>query len=469
MIVSDRSLGTILKEDALESVTISDLIDSRPARAAQLALVGVVLVSLVLDGLDIQLLAFAAPLIIAEWGISKSDFSPALAGALIGMVVGTGAGGYLGDRIGRKTVFVASVLSFGVFTAIASLAQGPWTLLLLRLSSGVAFGAAYPNGIALVSEWLPARLRARAVSILATAPALGGMIGAGIAYLYIEFIGWRGLFAACGILTLCVGLVTALALQESPAWLMRTRRDQRARHVMGKVLGELPQNVTLDTNAASARPTAGIFTQELKRLNIGAPLSFFGLAFVNYSVVSWMPTILTSLGFDLADAVGGSFLYNGLAIAGSIATAFLIDRFGSRTVLLTSTGLSLILIVVLGFLLNHARNSAGIDGTDKYWILAVFGLSGFVHALGLTSLYAILANGYPPAARSSGIGFGMMAGRIGGITAVLISGPLLALGHDDPAMLFVTLAAFTLVASLAALAIDRHYLPARRRLPPLSI
>ena len=63
--------------------------------------VAMVAFSLVLDGLDAQALGLAIPPLMAEWGLTRADFSPIAAGSLIGMAIGATFGGLVGDRIGQ--------------------------------------------------------------------------------------------------------------------------------------------------------------------------------------------------------------------------------------------------------------------------------------------------------------------------------------------------------------------------------
>src|SRR5262245_51070234 len=97
------------------------VLDATPVNARQLAIVAVILLALVIDGLDIQLLALAAPLIFIDWGIDRASFGPAMSAALIGMSVGATLGGWLGDRFGRKSVLVVATFGFGAATVAASL------------------------------------------------------------------------------------------------------------------------------------------------------------------------------------------------------------------------------------------------------------------------------------------------------------------------------------------------------------
>ena len=90
-----------------------------------LAKKAVVLAALVvlLDGFDIQVLGFSIGLMAKDFGVDKGAFSWVLALSYIGLGVGAATGGFVGDRIGRKSALLIAVGLFGVFTALTALAQ----------------------------------------------------------------------------------------------------------------------------------------------------------------------------------------------------------------------------------------------------------------------------------------------------------------------------------------------------------
>src|SRR5262245_65927848 len=69
--------------------------------------------TIILDGLDNQLLGAAIPALMREWGLPRPAFVPLQTAGMIGMMVGGAIGGVLGDRLGRWVGLLGSVLSFG--------------------------------------------------------------------------------------------------------------------------------------------------------------------------------------------------------------------------------------------------------------------------------------------------------------------------------------------------------------------
>jgi AAHS family 4-hydroxybenzoate transporter-like MFS transporter len=76
----------------------------------QWGVISLIASALVLEGLDIQIMSFAAPAIARDWQVSAPAMGPVIGAALIGTLVGGAFGGYVGDRLGRRPTLIASVV-----------------------------------------------------------------------------------------------------------------------------------------------------------------------------------------------------------------------------------------------------------------------------------------------------------------------------------------------------------------------
>lgn len=72
--------------------------------------------------------------------------------------------GWLSDRIGRRTLFSIDIAVFVVLGLLQAVVAEPWQLMVVRLLLGVAIGAEYSTGAALLSEFAPAAGRGRRVA-----------------------------------------------------------------------------------------------------------------------------------------------------------------------------------------------------------------------------------------------------------------------------------------------------------------
>src|ERR1043166_2008263 len=105
----------------MPTIDVGSLLDDGQWSRYQKLLVAATALTIVLDGLDNQVLGAAVPALMREWSLPRSAFAGALARGMLGMMVGGALGGSLGDRLGRRAALLASVVSFGVLTLAASM------------------------------------------------------------------------------------------------------------------------------------------------------------------------------------------------------------------------------------------------------------------------------------------------------------------------------------------------------------
>lgn len=429
-------------------------------RWRQVSIVAVVLLTLIIDGVDIQLLSLVTPLILAEWLVSKAAFGWAMGAALIGMSVGAGLGGVLGDRFGRKAVLIGSTLLFGVMTIAASTTHGIPGLVALRFLAGLGFGGATPNGMALASEWLPSRARSRATGFYSAAPPLGGIIGAGATVLMLPSIGWRGCFVACGAMALVAAVIMLVVLPESPSFLAARGKWDRAERLLRRILAAPvrldPVDGVSPTGAKIADEVGAtsIFVRAFRRRNYGIWGAFICVNLIAYSIAAWTPVYLTMSGFTLTQAIRTVFVHNVAAVTGAAIGSLVVVRFGSRRLLLVCCAGTLVSIVALALTLALAYGVA----TPSIAILVALGCAGIgaFNGAALATVYALLTYAYPTACRGMGIGFGLMMGRLGGIAATLTGGAMLSLDGAKTSPYFAALGACAIGGAIGTMIIDRH-------------
>jgi len=449
------------------SAMIDRILDARRINGRQLTTVSVVYSALVIDGIDVQLLALVAPLVLADWGIGREAFGPAMSAALLGSSFGSSIGGGLGDRYGRKNVLVAATLLFGLCTVLAAYTNTVMGMTLLRLAGGFGFGAALPTSVALVSEWLPTRARARVAGMTSTGTPLGGMLGAAFLIGLVSMVGWRGCFVLFGVVSLLFGLLAWIALPESPSYLVSRGRAARAATLMSKQLGVAFRPEDLESVPDAAEGVSGtapvvaterVFDRVNLRLNIGSWLGFFGVYFVAYGIAAWSPVLLTGAGMTLPQALRASFVYNLCAVTSALIHGQVVTRFGSRRLLIVGCALTLGSIVALTYGVAAVRADPAGPG-NLLVVIASGGLGAFNGAL-IALIYGVLAHGFPPSCRAGGVGMAMMMGRAGGIVSSFFGGTLLSLAGGQGTPFLVALGAAAFLALAGTLVIDRHVAPA---------
>src|SRR6059036_3422902 len=208
----------------MKTIDVGYVIDEGRWTTYQKLLILGAALTIILDGIDNQLLGNAVPSLMKEWSLPRGAFSTVLALSPFGMMIGGAVGGMLGDCIGRRTALLFSMLSFAVLTLAISTVNGLMLLGALRFLAGLGLGGAMPNAAALSSEYVPLRHRPFAVTLTIVCIPLGGTLAGMTGAQILPHYGWRALFLVGGIVPLVLAALLLKVLPESPRYLARQRQ-----------------------------------------------------------------------------------------------------------------------------------------------------------------------------------------------------------------------------------------------------
>jgi len=439
---------------------VDEIVDTARFAGLPLVVLACTLAVLALDGFDIQLIGFVAPVVTAEFGVSRAELGPVLGASLLGMAVGALALGPLGDRHGRRPALLASTLTFGLATLLGAHAGSIGELAFWRLVTGVGLGGALPNATALLAEYAAPKWRSQAITIAIVGVPLGGVLGSFIAADVISAFGWRALFVVGGALPLLLLPFLWRFCPESPRFLAAdvSRRTQLiqtlARLTPERQYDGNARFVLSSTLATGQRRFSALFSPLLIRDTLGAWLAFATNIFAVYSFFSWSPVVLTSLGFSLQEAVRGSLYFNLAGIAGSVLNAWLIARIGSKLPLLLMCAIAGAALITLMFVSGSLQEGAAASTTSIQGIMWGIAAAGFSITAIQIGMYAVTAHIYPTECRSTGVGSALGVGRFGGIFSALAGGALLT--QAGGAGFFGGIALAVVLTLVGVLIIRRH-------------
>lgn len=442
-------------------VNVDDVLDRVRLQGLPLLVMFCVMAVLVLDGFDIQIIGFSAPALAQEFGIERQALGPVLAAALLGMAAGAFAGGLAGDRWGRRPTLIACTAMVGVATLAAAMATSIESLTFWRLITGIGLGGTLPNATALMAEFSPRRWRSQAITATIVGVPVGGMVGAAIAAEIVPAQGWRLLFLIGAALPMLLAAVMYFLLPESARFLV-TRTD--CHRELAVLLGRIDpgravsgaETFVLSTPAGfESAGLRALFSRGYVRDTIASWLVFGANVFAVYAFFNWIAVVLTSVGLDIATAVRAGFVFNLAGVFGSLGNAWIIARFGSRWPL----GLMAVLaIAALLFLARLPLGEAGSAGSLPA-LMAGVAIAGLTITAVQIGMYAVCAHIYPTACRSSGVGWALGFGRLGGILSSFVGGLLLAWGGSRG---FFGGIAVVMMLACASLMLIRNHLPAAR-------
>jgi len=405
----------------LDAVDVTSVIDSAPIGWFVISIVVLCSAVALLDGFDTLAISYVAPVIATEWKLPKEAFGPIFSAHYVGAAIGAAVFGMLADRWGRRPVIIGSTMLFGVFALFTMLTYDFASLLVVRLLTGLGLGGALSTVIGLVAEYAPVRHRATLVSLMYAAFPLGGVVGGPLAAYLIPNFGWQAVFLVGGIAPIVLVLVLVAALPESLRFLALRRADPD--HVKAIALQLTPAATGSYAAAKSERPTSGVlqqlFSREFSRLTVLLSFAAFVTQLIIVFVITWMPTLLTSAGLPLSQAILASATFSLGGIIGSLLLARLIDRQNSYRALIAAYLASALAVGVIGF----STASAG-------FLISAVCLAGVTIVGAQVNLSAYTAAIYPTAIRSTGIGWVTGVGRLGAIVGALLGTALLTVGLE---------------------------------------
>ena len=440
------------------AIDATELIDRGRWTRYQKFLIFATAVTIVLDGVDNQLLPNAVPTLIQEWGQPRRAFTDALAIGPFGMMLGGLFGGLVGDRWGRRPALLGSVLTFGAFTAALAFVNSIEALAVIRFLAGVGLGGAMPNAATLASEYVPARNRPLAVTLTIVSIPLGGALAGELAAIVIPAFGWRVLFAAAGLVSIVVaGLLWSL-LPESPTFLARDRsRWPQLVRILRRAGHAVPDDAVFaarETNRQAGGRFGRLFANGMARDTLAIWTAFFFGLMTYYVVVLLLPALLTApdVGFSQPTASRALAMWNYGGVLAAVLGAIAMQRVGSRVAMLSMAAAAVLCGSLLAFIpLEPAR------ATTLLFVILLAG--AFVNGV-QTTMYALVAHIYPTEFRSTGVGMAVAIGRIGNVLAAYAGS--IAIDRGGTTGYFLTWAGFMLVVLFALGGIKRHIAPARR-------
>ncbi len=325
--------------------------------------------------------------------------------AFLARPIGSVLFGHFGDRIGRKSTLVASMLVMGLSTTLIGVLPGyatagalaPWLLCLLRFGQGIGLGGEWGGAALLATENAPPGRRAWFGMFPQLGPPLGFLMANGLFLALLLGLGettfvawaWRIPFLVSSVLV-AIGLYLRVSMVETPAFLEAMRRNERVR---------VPLTALLRQNALP-------LLQGSLAIVVCYALFYISTVFaLGYGVGTRHIPRPQFLGFLCVAVVF-------MALATPLS-AWLADRFGRRPVLMGASALA----AVSGFAMPEMLGRGG-TGEVLGFLCLELGLMGLTFA----PLGALLPELFPTRVRYTGAS---SAYNLGGILGASLA-PFLA-------------------------------------------
>ena len=393
---------------------LKELMDTNPMSKYQIIIVALCFILNFNDGIDVLVVSFTGSEIANEWGLSKSELGYIFSAGLAGMTAGCFLLAPLGDKIGRRKIFLVSLvlITSGMLLAygVTSYAQ----LLTLRVLTGLGIGGILPNLATVAAEFSNTKRRDFSVGLVQAGWPLGAILTGFFTTWAVPEFGWRFAYLAAGLVSLAMLVGVYIFMPESLAFLGK-HQPKNAKNKIKSIIKKKNQAVI------EQLPVKPHDTQPIPLKDLFSPLYFsstlclwIGIFFgflTLYTLMSWVPNIAKESGmpFEMATLVGTALNFG--AFAGVFVMGMSITRFGIRKVL-------------LGFMLT-AFAIMLIYGNYRLTPLLMFVLTffiGFFVQGGFNAFYPAATRIYPANMRSTGVGLAMGVGRFGAILGPALFG-----------------------------------------------
>jgi putative MFS transporter len=375
-----------------------------------------------LEFFDYFLIGFVVAFIAGPWKLTFGESAVILLSSGFGAIFGAVFYGWLADKIGRRKVFIMTVVNFSVATGILTFTpENAWMFLaVFRFVIGFGTGGLYCVDLPLVQEFVPASKRGFVGGLVTSSVPLGILLGAFLGATLTLYVGWRGLFAI-GIIPGLLTLVIRAWVPESPRWLIHMGRMEEARKSLAWALEIDPADLPLTAPEGQKQPAARL--SDIVRYprslavsfitNLGGQTGYYGLNL-------WAPTLLVELlGVAPARAAYLMIFVTLAGFFGRLVMSYLSDAIGRKI-----TG------GIFGFggaacLVAAAAWHSAFWGTlSLFWLLLI--ASNFFVDGGFAVIGPYSAEVWPASLRTSGMGaaygFGGLGKIIGPLGLALIVG-----------------------------------------------
>jgi EmrB/QacA subfamily drug resistance transporter len=340
----------------------------------------VVLVAEIMDLFDATIVNVAGPTLAQKLGASNSDLQWVIGGYALALGSGLILGGRLGDRFGRRNMFLFGLAGFTLASLLCAMAPAIGALIVLRFIQGFLGAMLLPQGFGLIRETFPPQDFGKAFAAYGPAFGLGGILGPVIGGFIIQAniadLGWRATF----LVNLPIGIV---AFVLAYLYLPKSEADKSIKiDLAGALLVILASGLLvyplikgqdagwplwtylmlagsilvfvlfawMERVTARRGGTPLIDASIFKKSAYTMGLAGLGLYFAGFTGIYLILSLFLQFGekFSSADAgLGNIPIALGSAIGGTISGAFLAEKIGGRFTLQIGAAVQLVGVALM--------------------------------------------------------------------------------------------------------------------------
>ncbi len=286
---------------SLGGVDVSGIIDSHRLSGFQIGIFVLCALTIMIDGFDVQSIAYVAPVLTHAFGIERAMLGPVFSAGLVGTALGALLIAPLADRLGRKTALLGCIALFGLCSLLTAAATDLQQLLIVRLIGGLGLAGRRRSRWPSAPSSARSAGRATIVMLIYCGYAVGAAGGGLISAYLLKAMTWHAVFILGAVLPLLLLIAIWLWLPESISYLAYrgTRKDLIAAYAR-----RIDPAVSIDSNGAieiedkaQGFPIAQLFAGARAPRTLWLWLMFVTNILSLYFMISWFPTLATTAGW----------------------------------------------------------------------------------------------------------------------------------------------------------------------------
>ena len=415
-------------------------------------------VSWLLDGLEVTVVGSLGPALQRPdtLGLTASQIGWAASAYIGGAVLGALYFGRLADKLGRKRMFLVTLVVYLVATVLTAFSFDIFSFAFCRFLTGFGIGGEYAAINSAIDELIPARLRGRVDLAINGTFWIGAAMGAGLSIVLLDpdFVGaawgWRIAFGLGGILAFAILLVRR-HVPESPRWLLMHGRAEEAEAVVRRIEDEV--GVAHPVNERLAlRPLRSVSWSEVLHVLLVRYRSraIFGLTLMAsqaffYNAIFFTYALVLARFYGIPDERVGYYIFP-FALGnflGPLLLGHLFDTVGRRVMIATTYALAGIGLLATGYAFSQDWLTATTQAIS--WSVVFF-----VASAAASSAYLTVSEVFPLEMRAISISLFYAAGTaLGGFVGPPLYGAMIESGSR--AALFGAYAFAAVLMCVAAL------------------
>ena len=336
---------------------------------------------MLLDGYQLTVIAFAVILIQNYISLSSLEYGLIIASVIIGAIIGTIMVGYLSDLLGRRRIYLSTLIFFIIFDLISVFSVDFIMLFISRVLLGIVLGAEYPVANSYIAEVTPDEKRGFYLAMATVFFSIGSISSAIVAIFMFPFgnLGWR-LMLGVAIIPAIIVEFMRFSLPESKMWEQKKEKTKFFE----------------------------MFSKKYYKNIVIAALIWFLYDIVAYGLSLTLPTIL-KLGHFVTN-VDNAIVTTFFLVIGIISGIFVmmkVDKYGRKGIQITG----FLFMAALFLILPHFYYLAGI--------ITIVSFLELFNSFDGATVGIIPAEVTVTEFRGTSYGFSSMMGKIGAVIGVI--------------------------------------------------